>query len=989
MADTTQNRRDEFGFAENDPFAELTRIMGQDPRAQTAAAPQEPDRADTVAAPAERDPFEGEFDLDLEKELMGEFDFAEFDQQPEPTVQAAPQQPSYAPDPEPRYDDEPAYETAPQPAPEPTVEPSSYYAASEPAAHDDDATSVEALLEAEFEAFDFSPEPEPEPEQPAVSYAPEAAYAPEPSYEPESSYDDAYPQETVASYAHEPVETVSAAQEPAPVESYHASPVADQDELDAELTRALERKIAAPSEPIYDAEPEVEAEAETWAVEKPVAAAAPSWQADPTPAAADDSLEDELTALLAEESIIVPSKSEPAFNATTSTYGRANFTSPRRADPEPVAAPSYVEPQAVEPVEPAVEPIVETAEDDAFAFSDTDFDFDPHVEDEPAPAFEPAPEPVMAEPEQAQADDEFANFFESGFELELDEPEPEPDEPRPAPVSYAAPVYTSSASASAWSTPSYGGATAAASSAYPAAASTPAAFPELRPEEIEVSQPAMHAAFPAAAATREAMPDIETIDVVESVQALTDDLDIPDADYGDDEPQLYEDLESEITQAFGGPSSDPAADEPPSWAAAAVAPVAAAATVAAAAHTSAATGFYGAQSDDAAATQDSGQWNVGPTLADDSFDYETDLEQAIGMASYEETHGPVPPTRRRGPMIAAVVVGIAAIGGAGVYAMSLFGGGSDNPAIVRADVEPMKVRPENPGGTTVPNQDSQVYQRVTEGARTAGPGQERLITTTEEPMDITAQTEEPDLLPPGLSSEFEGAPDDAIAGLAKSEDRIAPEAEPGTAGTPEDLAAVAPRRVRTMVVRPDGTMVPREDTAPAAAETAVQQPQDSVLAQPSTQVPSLGQIPGMDQLAAQDDGGPVVNMPDTVSVVPTPRVEPRTNVAAAPAAAPVQQQPAATPVSAPAAAAPVAAATSEWSMQVASQPTAESAQAAYQDLARRYGSVLEGRGVNIVRADIQGMGTYFRVRIPAANRDEAIQLCTRYKSAGGSCFVSR
>ena len=53
------------------------------------------------------------------------------------------------------------------------------------------------------------------------------------------------------------------------------------------------------------------------------------------------------------------------------------------------------------------------------------------------------------------------------------------------------------------------------------------------------------------------------------------------------------------------------------------------------------------------------------------------------------------------------------------------------------------------------------------------------------------------------------------------------------------------------------------------------------------------------------------------------------------------------------------------------------------------GNVLEGRGVNIVRADIEGRGTYYRVRIPAASRDEAIQLCTRYQAAGGSCFVSR
>lgn len=76
-------------------------------------------------------------------------------------------------------------------------------------------------------------------------------------------------------------------------------------------------------------------------------------------------------------------------------------------------------------------------------------------------------------------------------------------------------------------------------------------------------------------------------------------------------------------------------------------------------------------------------------------------------------------------------------------------------------------------------------------------------------------------------------------------------------------------------------------------------------------------------------------------------------------------------------------------MQIASQPTAESAQSAYQDLARRYGSVLEGKGVNIVRADIDGMGTFYRVRIPAATRDEAVRLCESFKGAGGNCFVSR
>src|SRR5690606_21071413 len=220
----------------------------------------------------------------------------------------------------------------------------------------------------------------------------------------------------------------------------------------------------------------------------------------------------------------------------------------------------------------------------------------------------------------------------------------------------------------------------------------------------------------------------ETVDVVEAVQPLFDDLEIPEADYGDEEPLLFDDLESEISQAFGGHASDPAAEEPASWSAAAVPAAAVAVTAAAASHAYAGgtrSNSFADQQQDDAATQDSGKWTPNTTLADDGFDYETDLEQAIGMASYEDRAAP--PSHRRGVMIAAAVLGVAVVGGAGLYAMSLFGGGSDSPAIVRADNDPMKVRPENPGGATVPNQDSQVYQRVTEGGPTAAPGQERLI----------------------------------------------------------------------------------------------------------------------------------------------------------------------------------------------------------------------------------------------------------------------
>jgi len=203
----------------------------------------------------------------------------------------------------------------------------------------------------------------------------------------------------------------------------------------------------------------------------------------------------------------------------------------------------------------------------------------------------------------------------------------------------------------------------------------------------------------------------------------------------------------------------------------------------------------------------------------------------------------------------------------------------------------------------------------------------------------------------------------------------------------EDAIEIAPRRVRTMVVRPDGTLVPRDEVPAAATRAELEATTVALAAGPGTAVPlvqdaqPVGTIVPQSEVLADD---PV--MPETVGVVPS-----RPQASAAPA----QQAPVQVATTAPAVETPVAQSASaapavgEWSMQIASQPTAEGAQSAYQDLARRYGSVLEGKGVNIVRADIDGMGTFYRVRIPATTRDEAIRLCENFKSAGGSCFVSR
>ncbi len=364
--------------------------------------------------------------------------------------------------------------------------------------------------------------------------------------------------------------------------------------------------------------------------------------------------------------------------------------------------------------------------------------------------------------------------------------------------------------------------------------------------------------------------------------------------------------------------------------------------------------------------------------------------------------------RRRGLIVAAVVVLVAAIGGAGAMLVSFRGTDEAGaPAIIKADEGPVKVKPENQDQTSVPSQESEVYQRAAGNDKQVAPSQQKLVTTTEEPVDLSNAATAPD----AASSADAAQPQTA----AKSDARIEPQTAPQTegVGASSDLAVVTPRRVRTMVVKPDGTLVERPEapahtaadaqpsttaadsasglpgvantTVPAETTAAAQQNDDNAMQAMASGDASGGAVtvPASD---TQASAGAPVQLPEKVSVVPSqpnrdvaPQPQPQTQVAS--------RTPAVAPATTAAQAAPAAA--SEWSMQIASQPTPAGAQSTYDDLAKRYADIIGGLGVNIVKADIEGRGTYYRVRIPSASRDAAIALCARYKAAGGSCFVSK
>ena len=333
------------------------------------------------------------------------------------------------------------------------------------------------------------------------------------------------------------------------------------------------------------------------------------------------------------------------------------------------------------------------------------------------------------------------------------------------------------------------------------------------------------------AAEHDPAPDIETIDVPETAVAVADDLDIPELAYEQDEPAAsYDDLDADYHRAFAEPA---AVDEPVVHSKKATEELdfeaefeslyrSAAAFetnvhVAPSANSYAAAQIASADYGNArmSALDEYGDTASASPAGRDRFvdlDFDGDVEEEIALpgnaATARDTHTA---PRRRGLLIAAVVGGVALLGGVGALALSFGNGdGADVPVVVKADSGPVKVKPENPGGTSVPNQDNKVYDAVkgTDGAG-AAPAQERLVTTSEEPVDMADVATSNDL--PGVTDE------DMI--VPKAEDRVDPAANADDAAA--ESIAVAPRKVKTMVVRADGTLAPREDPAPTApTETA-------------------------------------------------------------------------------------------------------------------------------------------------------------------------
>jgi hypothetical protein len=392
-------------------------------------------------------------------------------------------------------------------------------------------------------------------------------------------------------------------------------------------------------------------------------------------------------------------------------------------------------------------------------------------------------------------------------------------------------------------------------------------------------------------------------------------------------------------------------------------------------------------------------------------------------------------------LAAAALVVIFAGGAYGVYSVVTDGGigiAGGEPPVIMADKEPVKVVPENPGGKTVPNQDKAVYDRV--AGATEAPKQKALVSSDEEPVDVVQRTLTPETLPednesiindPAMSTPVEDTQDPRLLPSETAADSTAATDDADSGDAP---LAVAPRKVRTMIVKPDGTLVARDESAepveqavaqapaptgagagsaasfPASAEaasadiSATPVQTTAVAPQSPAQQPSQSGL----QQAAAADASSFEDQPVPPAAQTSPSAEKPADTAPIPSARPTEQKPAevasAEPVAAqpqqakpaevaavePAATQPQQAAPSGgYGMQIASLPSEAEANKTFASLSKKFASVLAGRSFEVRKAEIAGKGTFYRLRIPAGSKDEAAALCGQYRAAGGSCLISK
>jgi len=337
----------------------------------------------------------------------------------------------------------------------------------------------------------------------------------------------------------------------------------------------------------------------------------------------------------------------------------------------------------------------------------------------------------------------------------------------------------------------------------------------------------------------------------------------------------------------------------------------------------------------------------------------------------EDFYDDVPPAKRRmGIMAIAAVFALAVIGTAGAFGYrALFGtsGPSQPPPVIKADIAPSKIVPVT--ASKAPNK--LITDRVADHAQ-----DEKLVSREEQPVEMK---DKPAAAPPPQAQG--SAPAALGSGVLSSE----------------------PKKIRTIAIRPDqpglGDNQPVGATATAPAPPPPQTRMAPAPTAPTAPTAPPAQVASNPPVAANPEPPPP-RQSETRAVAPAPRSTASSGTAplslspdasaAQGARAPMRTAAVAAPAPIARAAKTAAAASGSYAVQLSSQRSEADAQAAFRSLQAKFPNQLGGRQALIHKVELGDKGTYYRAMVgPFANANEANELCSGLKAAGGQCIIQR
>ena len=309
----------------------------------------------------------------------------------------------------------------------------------------------------------------------------------------------------------------------------------------------------------------------------------------------------------------------------------------------------------------------------------------------------------------------------------------------------------------------------------------------------------------------------------------------------------------------------------------------------------------------------------------------------------------VAPARKRKVafgMAAVLVAGVLGIGG--TLALRSKSGG--DVVTINANPEPAKVKPDVADGGNG-GSASTLFDRKTDS------GAARVVSNSEQPADLNAAVKAARVVGPADGVPTPPAPSGAAP------------AQPAS-----DSVFPAPKKVKTISVRPDGSLINGETRQPAGS-MAMGLPPAAAGGAPLT----VRSVPLSPTTKSTDRASSTSTTQAALQAPARPRPA---------AAAPVQTAAAHPAAGSHAAAAPAGASPGSWAVQLSSSTSESEARASVSALGAKYSSALQGRRPSAISGQ-SGDHLVFRVRVVNLSEDGAKSMCMAIKGQGGTCFATK